>query len=76
MKAVSFTEFRKNASSLFDEVEGGGTIRVYRHGKAVADVVPAAEGEMAPSWRKRGLRLIIPGAALSEAVLDARRQEP
>jgi hypothetical protein len=34
MKSVSFTDFRANASALFDEVERGETVIVLRHGTA------------------------------------------
>ena len=36
MRQVSFTEFRRNAASLFDSVEQGETIVVLRHGKPIA----------------------------------------
>jgi len=41
LKTVTFTEFRKNASSLFSDVEKGETLLVLRHGKPIAEIFPA-----------------------------------
>lgn len=73
MKTVTFTEFRKNASDVLDLVEEGETIRILRHGKAIAKIVPAESREAKPAWKRRGLRLIAKGASLSRAVLEERR---
>jgi antitoxin (DNA-binding transcriptional repressor) of toxin-antitoxin stability system len=40
MKVVTFTEFRQNATTYFDVVEKGEMVKVLRHGKAVAEVIP------------------------------------
>ncbi len=76
MKTVTFTDFRKNASEVLDLVEKGETIRVLRHGKAIAKIVPAEAREATPAWRRPGLRLVASGASLSKAVLDERRTAP
>lgn len=76
MKTVTFTEFRKNASEVLDLVEEGETIRILRHGKAIARIVPAELREAKPAWKRRGLRLIARGASLSRAVLEERRSSP
>ena len=73
MKAVSATEFRKNASAVLDLVEKGETVRILRHGKAVARIVPAEGKDAKPAWKRPGLRLIAPGSSLSGAVLEERR---
>ncbi|MBP1602749.1 MAG: prevent-host-death family protein [Acidobacteria bacterium] len=73
MKAVSATEFRKNASAVLDLVEKGETVRILRHGKAVARIVPAEGKGARPAWKRPGLRLIAPGSSLSGAVLEERR---
>jgi prevent-host-death family protein len=73
MRAVTFTEFRKNASGILDLVEKGETVRVLRHGKAIAKVVPAHIREAQPAWKRPGLRLVTAGASLSRAVLEDRR---
>lgn len=76
MKTVTFTEFRKHASELFSEVEGGEAILVLRHGKPVAEISPAStERNAKPSWKKPGLRLTVKGASLSSAILEERRHE-
>ena len=72
MKTVGFSEFRRNASHVFDLVEKGETIRILRHGKAVARIVPA-EGNVKPAWKRPGLRLAKPGVSLSKVVLEERR---
>ena len=73
MKTVTFTEFRKNASGVLDLVEKGETVRVLRHGKAIAKIVPAELRQTKPAWKRRGLRLVVKGALLSRAVLEERR---
>src|SRR5262245_51628186 len=40
MKRLSFAEFRKKASEILTLVEKGETVRVIRHGKTVAKIVP------------------------------------
>lgn len=72
MQTVSFTDFRRDASSWFDQVEKGETLRVFRHGKAIADIAPASGEESTPSWKSPGPRLAVKGASLSEAILDER----
>jgi prevent-host-death family protein len=74
MKMVTFTEFRQNAASYFDAVEEGETIRVLRHGKPIAEVVPASDEERTLSWKQPGLRLSLKGASLSKEILRERKQ--
>lgn len=62
MKTVTSTEFRKNASEVLDLVEKGESIRVLRHGKAIARIVPAEMREAIPVWKRPGLRLVTAGA--------------
>ena len=73
MKTITFTEFRKNASGIMDLVEQGETIRVLRHGKAIAEIVPAETRESTPAWQRPGPRLVTSGAALAKAVLEERQ---
>jgi prevent-host-death family protein len=74
MKEVPFTEFRRNAASILDAVERGEKIRVLRHGRPVADVVPIARPRMVLSWKRPGLLLEADGASLSREVLAERRR--
>jgi prevent-host-death family protein len=74
MKTVSSTEFRRNASAVLDLVERGQRVRVVRHGKPVATIVPEGGTDTAPAWRGPGLRLkVSSGASLAKAVLEERR---
>ena len=74
MKRVTLTDFRKNASGLFSDVENGQTLVVLRHGKPIAEVSPIADqADVAPSWKRPGLRLSSKGASLSAAILEERR---
>jgi antitoxin (DNA-binding transcriptional repressor) of toxin-antitoxin stability system len=54
MKSLSFTEYRKRASEILTLVEKGETVRVIRHGKIVAKIVPAETKEKIPSWKQPG----------------------
>ncbi len=73
MKVVSFTEFRKNASQVLSLVEKGVIVRVTRHGKTIARIVPEESQAPEPAWKCSGLRLAVKGATLSKAILDERR---
>jgi antitoxin (DNA-binding transcriptional repressor) of toxin-antitoxin stability system len=72
-KVIRFTEFRKNASDVLNFVEKGATVRIARHGKIIAKIVPEGSRESAPTWKRKGLRLAAKGASLSKAILDERR---
>jgi prevent-host-death family protein len=76
MKTVTFTEFRRSASRVLNLVENGESIRILRHGKAVARIVPAGGPEPQRAWKRPGLRLVKPGVSLSRAVLEERRSSP
>ncbi len=73
MKAFTFTDLRKNASSVLDLVENGETVQVLRHGKAIARIIPEDAQRSIPAWKRPGLRLVAPGARLSKAIAHERR---
>ncbi len=72
MVTISFTEFRKQAAVYFNTVENGEVVRITRHGKVVADIVPSQK--KLPSWKKAPQKLVIPGVSLSRAVLKERKE--
>jgi prevent-host-death family protein len=74
MKVVTFTEFRQNAATYFNVVEKGETVRVLRHGKPIAEVVPAPVEEGMISWKQPALKLSVKGASLSREILKERKQ--
>ena len=54
MRETTFTELRNHTTTFFDADEKGETVRVYRGGRPVADIVPVkaampALEEAAPS---------------------------
>ena len=73
MVTISFTKFRQNAKTYFDSVEKGDIVRVIRHGKVIAHIVPPVKKEA--SWKKPAKTLEIPGASLSEAILKEREEQ-
>ena len=79
MHTVPLSEFRANASAMIDLVEQGETVRILRHGKPVAELVPMrpyAVKKM-PSWKQPFEPVLLPpGASLSQAVLDERNESP
>lgn len=75
MTKATFTEFRKHAKDYFDSVEQGETVRVFRHGKVIAEIVPPSEGLDRKKWKKPGLKLVIPGASLTSAILEERKEK-
>ena len=72
MKTLSFSEFRKRASDVFDWVEQGEEILVKRHGRVIAHITPPSRRAV-PAWKSPGLKLVAKGPSLSQAVLDDRR---
>lgn len=54
MHTIALSEFRAHASAMIDLVEKGETVRILRHGKAVAELVPAKPDEpvKVPSWKR------------------------
>lgn len=72
MRKVSFTEFRKDASSFIDLVERGEEVEIQRHGRVVARLVaPGLRSE--PAWKKPGLKLVTKSPSLSKAIIENRR---
>ncbi len=53
MHIVPLSEFRANTAAMIDLVEQGETIRILRHGKPVAELVPMQPQEAAkvPRWK-------------------------
>ena len=56
MHILPLSEFRANASATLDLVEKGETVRIMRHGKPVADLIPVRPDDQAlvkvPSWKR------------------------
>ena len=75
MKTITFTEFRKQASSILSAVENGENIVILRHGKPIAEITPASDDTTIPSWKRPGLRLSVKGAELSSAIIQERKNE-
>ena len=82
MQALPLSEFRANASAMLDLVQQGQTVRILRHGKPVADLVPikpnAKAGMKRPSWKQPFEPVInVPaGYSTVKALLDEREQTP
>ena len=72
MKDATFTELRNHAKDYFDAVEGGATIRVFRNGKPIAEIVPIRSG--VPSWKRHTTPLTIRGLSLSREILNDREE--
>lgn len=73
MKTITFTEFRRHASSLLAEVESGETLVILRHSKPIAEIKPYdGEPDKIPAWKQPGIKLEYPGAELSTAILAER----
>jgi prevent-host-death family protein len=77
MHTVSLSEFRANASAMIDRVEHGETVRILRHGKPVAELVPAQScaPEKLPSW-KRAIQPLeyqrADGKTLAQLIIEER----
>jgi prevent-host-death family protein len=74
MRETTFTELRNHAKVFFDAVEKGETIRVYRNGRPVADIVPIKAAM--PAWKKPPqIRLSLGSLSLSDEVLADRDEK-
>ena len=75
MKTVTVTEFRRNASGLFSDVEQGEVLVILRHGKPIAEVSPVSSTDGEPAWKQPALRLAVEGGGLSAAIMEERADE-
>jgi antitoxin (DNA-binding transcriptional repressor) of toxin-antitoxin stability system len=62
----------KHAKDYFDAVEGGNTVRVFRNGKPIAEIVPIRSG--VASWKRQGMPLTVSGLLLSREILGDRNK--
>ena len=53
MHTLAMSEFRANTAAMIDLVERGETVRILRHGKPVADLVPTQRQaeQKVPRWK-------------------------
>ena len=72
MREATFTELRNHAKDYFDAVEGGETVRIFRNGKPIAEIVPVRSG--APSWKRLATPLTVKGLSLSREILSDRKK--
>jgi prevent-host-death family protein len=72
MREATFTELRNHAKDYFDAVEGGETVRIFRNGKPIAEIVPVRSG--APSWKRQATPLTVKGLSLSREILGDREK--
>ena len=70
MQEATVTELRNHAKDYFDAVEGGDTVRVFRNGKPIAEIVPIRTG--VPSWKRQAAALTVKGLSLSREILNDR----
>jgi prevent-host-death family protein len=91
MREIGIRELKTSLSAVLHEVDEGEQIRVTRHGRAIADIMPAgsrrrdeslralvAEGKLTPASRARPRRPARPldaGRSASEVVLAERDAE-
>lgn len=73
MRETTFTELRNNAKAFFDQVEQGETVRVYRNGRPIADIVPVTS--RTPAWKNPpDVQLSLAGLRLSREILADREE--
>lgn len=79
MQMLPLSEFRANASAMLDLVEQGETVRILRHGKPVADLVPvqADEPTKLPHWKQPiAPRKVVraDGKTIAQLIIEEREQ--
>lgn len=52
MHTLPLSEFRAHVAAMLDLVEQGQTVRILRHGKPVADLVPVRAEAAPPAWKQ------------------------
>ena len=72
VRDATFTELRNNAKRYFDAVEAGDTVRVYRNGKPIAEIVPIRSASA--SWKREAIPLTVKGVSLSREILNDRNE--
>jgi len=73
MRETTITELRNHAKNFFDAVEEGETVRVYRYGRPVADIVPVKTA--IPAWKTSPLtRLSLDSLSLGDEVVAGRQR--
>lgn len=74
MKTLSLSEFRAHASEMVDLVQRGETVRILRHGKPVAELVPVRGDEArVPSWKRPFDAVPAPqGKTLAQRIVEER----
>ena len=72
MKETTLTELRNHVKDYFDAVEGGSTVRVFRNGKPIAEIVPIRSG--VPSWKRQATPLTVKGLSLGLEILSDREE--
>ena len=72
MVTINFTQLRQNAKIYFDAVEKGETVFVKRHGKVIAKITTSSPKQL--TWKKKSLRLKIPGVSLSQSIIREREE--
>lgn len=76
--SVPLSEFRANAAAMIDLVEKGETVRILRHGKPVAELVPVqlAAAQKVPRWKVpiEPLNIIRPGGKTGAQLIIEERE--
>ena len=71
MRDATVTELRNHAKDYFDAVEAGETVRVFRNGKPIAEIVPLRSGGL--SWKRQTVPLTVKGVSPSREILNDRK---
>jgi prevent-host-death family protein len=79
MHTIPLSEFRAHASAMIDLVEQGETVRILRHGRPVAELVPLKPEEdpaKVPSWKRpiEPLRYLKPPAKSGAQMIIEERE--
>ena len=72
MHTLSLSEFRAHASEMLDLVEQGESVRILRHGKPVAELVPvrAEASAQVPRWKRPIARAFFAGKLSLDQIYD------
>lgn len=75
MQEVTFTEFRNHAKRYFELVGRGETVRIYRNGRPIGDLIPVPS--RTPAWKNPPkTRITLKNLRLSEEIVADRERSP
>jgi prevent-host-death family protein len=69
---LQFTELRKNARKVFDNVENGEIFLITRRGKPIAEIIPFDKNFKNNRWKRKIKKIKLKGETIAASVISER----